>query len=61
MKSVKTAGIKPLKNAHTSNAKKGMGTFTGQGVKQPVGKMRASYAVDRPQKLNTKKPPKSLA
>ena len=61
MKSVNTSGIKPLKNAHTPNTKKGMGDFYGQSIKQPIGKYKGGFTVDRPQKLNTKKPPKSLA
>jgi hypothetical protein len=53
--------VKSLKSAHTSNMKKGMGTFTGQGVKNPVGKVRSAFTIDTPQKMSTKKAPKSLA
>lgn len=57
MKSPKS--IKPLKNAHTSNQKIGMGDYYGTGVRNPIGTIRESsmYSVGK----NLKKPPRSLA
>lgn len=33
----------------------------GHGVRNPMGKIRDVFSVDKPKKLNTKKPPHSLA
>ena len=54
--------LKPLKNAHTSNSKIGMGDFYGTGVKAKTGKMKVdsiNMPSFSPKKLKT--PPKSLA
>ena len=48
------------KQAHTSNAKVGMGTFLGSGVKNPMGK--AKVLMGKTISTKTKgNPPKSLA
>lgn len=61
MKKAKSlSGSKGLKQAHTSNAKIGMGMNYGTGVKAPVGKMRDGLGINIPQK-KLKNPPKSLA
>jgi hypothetical protein len=54
--------LKPLKNAHTSNSKYGMGDNYGTGVRAKLGKMREDsmgMIEITPKKL--KKPPKSVA
>ncbi len=61
MKPVKTANVKPLKIAHTSPSQKGMGDFYGQSKKEPIGKLRGGFSIDKPVKMKTKKAPKSLA
>ena len=53
---------KRLKQAHTSNAKKGMGDYYGSAIRAKFGRMRGDTIgqVDlKPSQL--KKPPKSLA
>lgn len=52
---------KALKTAHTSNSKFGMGDYYGQGVKNPIGRLRTDMIMFQkaPKKIN--KPPKSLA
>ena len=52
---------KGLKNAHTSNAKIGMGDFYGSGVKQKVGRMREDMLNTSVSRKKMGKPPKSLA
>lgn len=52
---------KRLKTAHTSNSKIGMGSFTGLGVKNPIGKMREGMGMRETPKKKLKSPPKSLA
>jgi len=54
---------KPLKQAHTSNAKVGMGDYYGTGIKQKMGRMiDSSYpGAQALKKKQLKKPPKSLA
>lgn len=53
--------IKTNKQAHTSNAKIGMGDHYGSGVKNPVGRIRDVMGITdvKPKRLG--KPPKSLA
>ena len=55
--------LKGLKQAHTSNAKTGMGDFYGSGVKNPIGKIRDVSTLGRTplSKVKLKKPPKSMA
>ena len=53
--------VKPLKNAHTADAKFGMGDFYGSGVRQPIGKMRDGLGMYPVPKKKLSKPPKSLA
>ncbi len=52
--------IKPLKNAHTSNSKVGMGDSYGTGIKAKMGKMRVDY-INMPSVKSKKSPPKALA
>jgi hypothetical protein len=51
------------REAHSANAKFGMGDYYGQAVRQKVGKIRSVYPIDSnpPQPKSLKKPPKSLA
>ena len=54
--------IKPLKNAHTSNSKIGMGDYYGTGIKAKMGRIRSdqlSFSSVSPKKMKTL--PKSLA
>ncbi len=51
----------PLKNAHTSNAKIGMGDYYGTGVKNKVGRMIDGTGMRPVTPSKIKKPPKSLA
>lgn len=55
--------VKGLKQAHTSNAKRGMGDAYGSGMKNPIAKIRdVSTVTTTPlSKLKLKKPPKSMA
>jgi hypothetical protein len=56
--------MKPLKKtreAHAMNTKFGMGDFYGQGVKNPVAKLRESFMTPNMTSKKLKKPPKSLA
>lgn len=55
--------VKGLKQAHTSNAKRGMGDAYGSGMKNPIGKIRdVSTVTTTPlSKVKLKKPPKSMA
>ncbi len=53
--------VKGLKNAHTSNAKKGMGDYYGTGVKQKFGRMVEGVGVNPLNKKKLKKPPKAVA
>lgn len=51
-----------VKQAHTSSSKVGMGDFYGTGIKNPVGRVRASYLDIKPKsKKKLGNPPKSLA
>ena len=53
---------KKHKEAHSANAKFGMGDFYGQGVRNPIGKVRAGTVGMEPvPKSKLKKPPRSLA
>lgn len=53
---------KKYKQAHTDNVKHGMGDFYGQGVRNPIGKVRAGTVGMEPvPKSKLKKPPRSLA
>lgn len=56
----KASVVKGLKNAHTANAKKGMGDYYGSGVKNKMARMIDGIGVNplTPKKL--KKAPKSL-
>ncbi len=58
---MKKANPKPkaLKNAHTSNAKFGMGDNYGSGVRNPIGKIREGMKSLSSKSL--KKAPKALA
>ena len=54
--------IKALKNAHTSNAKVGMGDFKGTGIKQKVGTSRVDMvSMNKVGSKKMGKPPKALA
>lgn len=53
--------LKGLKNAHTSNAKIGMGDSFGSGVKNPTGKAKSIMGVSSLKSKRISKPPKSLA
>jgi hypothetical protein len=55
------AKIKPLKNAHTSNSKVGMGDYYGTAIKQKVGRARDVMGITPMKASKLKKPPKSLA
>lgn len=52
--------LKALKNAHTSNSKKGMGDNYGTGIRAKLGRMRDGMGMQQitPKKLKT--PPKSV-
>lgn len=52
---------KPLKNAHTPNAKKGMGDYYGTGITAKIGKMKEGVGFMEVSKGDLKKPPKSMA
>lgn len=52
--------IKPLKNAHTANAKFGMGDNYGTAVKAKLGKMREGVGQIQVSQKKLGKPPKSL-
>ena len=52
---------KPLKNAHTSDTKKGMGDYYGTGITAKIGKMREGVGFESLTKKQLKTPPKSLA
>lgn len=53
---------KPLKNAHTSNSKYGMGDNYGTGIKAKLGKMRDdSMGLNAVTPKRLKTPPKNLA
>jgi len=53
--------LKPLKNAHTPNTKKGMGDYYGTGLTNKIGKIVDVSGFEKPKNVNLKKPPKSLA
>jgi len=53
--------IKGLKNAHTSNSKRGMGDFYGSGVKNPTARSVENMASKSGAKKSLKTAPKSLA
>lgn len=59
---MKSKPRKKYDEAHSANAKFGMGDHYGSGIKQPVGKLRDTY-IGSPHMTNKKigKPPKSLA
>ncbi len=60
MKAIKP--VKALKNAHTPNAKYGMGDYYGSGIKSKIGRVREdSVGMNPIKKSKLKKPPKSLA
>lgn len=52
---------KTIKTSHTSPKKIGMGDHYGQGMKNPMGRMRDSFVGTLSKSKNTKKPPRSLA
>ena len=52
---------KPLKNAHASNMKKGMGDYYGTGPRTKMGRMIEGNGVRPVTPKQLKKPPKSLA
>ena len=56
----KASVVKGLKNAHTSNATKGMGDFYGSGVKNKMGRILDGTGVNPLSKAKLKKPPRSL-
>jgi hypothetical protein len=51
---------KVTKQAHTSDSKIGMGDSYGQGMRNPVGKMRDDMMMGKPKKRSNKAP-RSLA
>lgn len=51
---------KPIKQAHTSKSKVGMGDYLGQAIKQKVGKPK-QLMMNLDVKPKKMKPPKSLA
>jgi hypothetical protein len=52
---------KPLKNAHTSNSKFGMGDHYGTGIRAKLGRMREdSLGMMNVTPKKLKKPPKSV-
>lgn len=52
---------KPLKNAHTSNSKFGMGDHYGTGIRAKLGRMREdSMGMMNVTPKKLKKPPKSV-
>ena len=53
--------IKGLKNAHTSNSKRGMGDYYGTGIRAKVGKIRNSYLEIPMSNKKLGKAPKSMA
>ena len=56
------AKMKGLKHAHTPNTQRGVGDYYGQGIRNPIGRMRSDsmgQIMTTPKKLKT--PPKSLA
>jgi hypothetical protein len=53
--------VKSLKENNTSNKKIGMGSFTGSGVKNPIGRVKEGMGMNAISKNKLKKPPKSLA
>lgn len=53
--------IKPLKNSHTPNTKKGMGDFYGTGVKNPMAKSIEIMGMTMKPVKKSGTPPKSLA
>lgn len=55
--------VKGLKQAHTSNAKRGMGDAYGSGKINPMAKIRDVSTVPTTplSKVKLKKPPKSMA
>jgi hypothetical protein len=53
-------GIKPLKQAHTSNSQVGTGDYYGQGIRAKVGKLRESYMDPPTSNKSMGKPPKKL-
>lgn len=53
---------KPLKNAHTSDSKIGMGDYYGRGIKNKMGRVREdTMGMNSISPTKMKKPPKSLA
>lgn len=56
-----TKKIKGLKTAHTPNTQQGMGDYYGQGVRNPLGKMREGMGMRPVSQKKLGKPPKSLA
>ena len=52
--------LKPLKEAHTSNSQKGMGSYYGTGKKNPVASLQEKGKAYLKSK-DVGKPPKSLA
>lgn len=53
--------IKPLKNAHTSNSKLGMGDNYGTGQRNKLGKMIEGTGMATLTKKQLGTPPRSLA
>lgn len=53
--------IKPLKQAHTSDSRKGMGDYYGTGVKANMAKVKEGMGFREISKKKMKTPPKSLA
>ena len=52
---------KPLKQAHTSSSKFGMGDYYGTGIRNPMGKSSDVMGMEGVSSKKLKKPPKSLA
>ncbi len=54
-------GSKPVKQAHSSGSKFGMGDNYGTGNKNPMGRMIDGIGMQQISKSKIKKPPRSLA
>lgn len=53
--------MKGPKNAHSSNAKMGMGDHLGTGIRAPLGRIRDGMGMKEIKPSKLKKPPRSLA
>lgn len=53
--------VKPAKNFHTSNSKKGMGDFYGQGIRNPAMKPKDVMGMKELSPKKVKTPPRSMS